>query len=424
MENKFKVVFTGQLKPGVDPGAVIERLGVLFKMDAAKAQRLLQSGKAVTLKKGLDAALAEKVGKKLESIGMRVRVEYMDAEQPPAQPSPHPTSPPSPQPSPQPSLAPMEETEMHRAQSAPGGASEPAAGVCPKCGSKNVLDDTCQDCGIIVSKYRQVMQEREADDDDPYAAPQADLEEESDIGEMTGPVGVPAGHGWTWLADGFGYFKRNPWAWIGAFLLWIGINVVGQFIPLIGPLALNLISAVFLAGFMLGTHEQELNGDFQVGHLFAGFSSSNLMQLLLLGVFYLVILIVVVGIIGLVAGASMFMMMDPEALEQNPEMAAQMMGDPAGIGLAVLLGMALMIPVMMAWFFAPTLVAIEGLSAIQAMKQSFMGCLKNILPFLLYGLIAGVLMVLGMLPLGLGLLVVAPMFTASIYAAYRDIYYD
>ena len=47
----------------------------------------------------------------------------------------------------------------------------------------------------------------------------------------------------------------------------------------------------------------------------------------------------------------------------------------------------------------------------------------NILPFLIYGLVAMVLVILGSLPLMLGLLVVVPLLTIAIYTAYRDIFY-
>ena len=48
--------------------------------------------------------------------------------------------------------------------------------------------------------------------------------------------------------------------------------------------------------------------------------------------------------------------------------------------------------------------------------------LRNILPFLVYGIIAFVLLLLASIPLMLGLLVMMPVLIASIYTAYRDIY--
>jgi uncharacterized membrane protein len=58
------------------------------------------------------------------------------------------------------------------------------------------------------------------------------------------------------------------------------------------------------------------------------------------------------------------------------------------------------------------------------MKLSFAGCLKNVLPFLVYGIAGLVLLFLGAIPLGLGILVVWPTLTAAIYVAYRDIYFE
>ena len=76
---------------------------------------------------------------------------------------------------------------------------------------------------------------------------------------------------------------------------------------------------------------------------------------------------------------------------------------------------------MMIWF-APALVILNDMGAVEAMKRSFSGCIKNILPFLLYGVIAMVLVILGMIPLFLGLLVVIPVLTAAIYTSYKDIF--
>ena len=53
-----------------------------------------------------------------------------------------------------------------------------------------------------------------------------------------------------------------------------------------------------------------------------------------------------------------------------------------------------------------------------------MGCLRNVLRILLYGIIGAVLLVVGSLPLALSLLIVVPVLVASIYASFRDIYYE
>jgi uncharacterized membrane protein len=77
---------------------------------------------------------------------------------------------------------------------------------------------------------------------------------------------------------------------------------------------------------------------------------------------------------------------------------------------------------MMALWFAPALVVFHELGAVEAMKQSFTGCLRNIVPFLVYGVILIVPAFIASIPLGLGWLVLGPVTAASIYTAYRDIY--
>ena len=86
-------------------------------------------------------------------------------------------------------------------------------------------------------------------------------------------------------------------------------------------------------------------------------------------------------------------------------------------------GLALMLPLFMAIWFAPLLVVFHEHGALEAMKASFTGCLRNIVPFLVYGVIGFVLMVLASVPVLLGWLVLGPVMVASIYTAYRDIYF-
>jgi len=76
----------------------------------------------------------------------------------------------------------------------------------------------------------------------------------------------------------------------------------------------------------------------------------------------------------------------------------------------------------MAYWFAPVLVGLNNLTAIEAMKLSFNACLQNILPFFVYGLIFMLLLIVALIPFGLGLLVVVPVMMTSLYASYVDIF--
>ena len=96
----------------------------------------------------------------------------------------------------------------------------------------------------------------------------------------------------------------------------------------------------------------------------------------------------------------------------------------ATMGLGILVMLALMLPLVMAVWFAAPLAVLQDQGAFDAMKGSFAGCLKNIVPFLLYGIVMLVLSVVASIPLLLGWLVLGPVLAASVYTAFRDIYFQ
>jgi len=109
--------------------------------------------------------------------------------------------------------------------------------------------------------------------------------------------------------------------------------------------------------------------------------------------------------------------------------SALMPGPPVDVGLALgglllalFLSSALMLPLSMAFWFAPALVFFNNMTAADALRASFGACLKNIPVFLVYGLIVMVLLFFAALPAGLGLLVLLPVISGSAYASYRDIF--
>jgi uncharacterized membrane protein len=113
---------------------------------------------------------------------------------------------------------------------------------------------------------------------------------------------------------------------------------------------------------------------------------------------------------------------DPAVLEQqDPTLTIATLGPM--VLLALLFVLLLLVPLMMAYWFAPALVVLEDRLPLEAMKLSFSACWMNVLPFLVFGLAAFALLVVGMIPFGLGLLIVSPVLLASIYAGYRDVFY-
>jgi uncharacterized membrane protein len=257
---------------------------------------------------------------------------------------------------------------------------------------------------------------------DPYAAPRARV---ADV-----PAGAPggnfiaegqavaAGNGWQWIVDAWALFKRQPGMWIAIIVVFFVLFFLVSLVPFVGSLAAALLGPVFAGGIVRGCQEVRDGGELEIGHLFAGFKS-NTGKLVMIGVFNLVAWIVIAGVIMLLVGGSMF------AAMMGGGDASAARGAAAGLSmvLAVLIGLALSIPVYMAIWFAPALVALNDFEPLQALKTSFGACLKNIVPYLLYGVILFALAIVASIPLGLGWLVLGPVLAISVYTAYRDIFY-
>ena len=70
----------------------------------------------------------------------------------------------------------------------------------------------------------------------------------------------------------------------------------------------------------------------------------------------------------------------------------------------------------------PALVVFHNVAPLQAMMASFRVCLKNMGPFLLYGVVMLILFVLAAIPAFLGYLVLLPVLMGAQYASYRDLF--
>lgn len=225
---------------------------------------------------------------------------------------------------------------------------------------------------------------------------------------------VDAGRGIEWLKQGWQIFARNPGVWIAITVIMLVIFFVLSMIPFIGQLAASVLTPVFTAGPLLGCKALSEGGELRIDHLFAGFKDS-LTNLVLVGVFYLIGMVVIMGVAFLIGGGG--------------AITGAIMGRGPGVGvaaggflLAVLVMFALSVPLVMAIWFAPALVVFHNVAPLEAMKASFGACLKNIAAFLIYGVIAFVLLFIAALPFGLGLLVLLPILLGSLYAAYVDIF--
>jgi hypothetical protein len=162
----------------------------------------------------------------------------------------------------------------------------------------------------------------------------------------------------------------------------------------------------------------------------------NTRTLLAMGGLYLFCTLAILGMSAIVDGGDLVHYM---LASNRVERAAV---EDADFTLAALVVMLLMVPVLMAYWFAPVLAAWHRLPLGKSLFFSFVACWMNWRPFLAFG--AGLLLVAGVLPgLLLGLLlilfpeaqafitavvmvpmalIIAPVIFASFYACYRDIF--
>ena len=239
--------------------------------------------------------------------------------------------------------------------------------------------------------------------------------------ELTLPGRVnPPGAGWEWIASGWGLFTRAPLMWIGSIVIVFIIAIVISIIPLIGSLIFQLLQGVFIGGFMVACRALEKGGDFELEHLFAGFTR-RLVPLLVVDLLFLAGSIVILLICAVPVG---FSILSAVMAGDSDAALGAVMASAGLLMLSGLVALGLLVPLMAAYWFAPTLVMLHDMKPLAAMKASFFACFRNFVPFLVYGLVMFVGMILAVLPMGLGLIVWIPVAIASTYVAYRMIFTD
>lgn len=243
---------------------------------------------------------------------------------------------------------------------------------------------------------------------------------DDDTGERPEPRFVaggrtrPIGQGWTWLVDGWRLFIATPAMWIVTLLAFVIVTFVIGIVPFVGAIAGLLLGPVLFAGLMIGARAVDRGEALSLGHLFAGFQQ-RVGALMLVGVLFAVAIVAIVLLLIAIFGSSILLAAgDMRLLERS-------IGSFIG---AMALGMLLLVPVSMAYYFAPSLVALSDLGALDACKQSFVGVLRNALPFLLFGIVFIVLALAASLPFMLGWLALGPVAICATYVAFHDIFYE
>jgi len=263
---------------------------------------------------------------------------------------------------------------------------------------------------------------------DPYKTPDATLEarqQEFDL-ILNKPRHVSIRRGFQWYVEGFQIFSRRPGAWILCMLIFLVLTVIVSIIPMPNDnfqLA-NLVDTFLMAGLMLGLYAQDKGRNFSVGSIFSALGDTQKVKLLVISILSF-----------LIYGSISYIMLNEsmQQLEANMASINEWEGEPGeqlqeiirfqGVFyLALLKTTLLSVPAMMIFWFATPLIVLHRVNVITALKLSFLGCLYNIPALILFLILAIVFSIFATLPIGLGWFVLMPIFIASIYIGWKDIF--
>ncbi len=246
---------------------------------------------------------------------------------------------------------------------------------------------------------------------------------------------VAAGRGARWLGEGWRLFRAAPLSWMAlVFSYWLLMNLV-LLVPLVGVFVAPVLVPPFSVGFMAASRAAARGGPLALDNLFCAFRE-NLPRQLGLGLVFLACLALLLGATALVDGGALAHSM----LVGSPAGGAG--ADDGSVFGAMLLAIAVYLPVMMMYWFGPVLVAWHGIGVGKALFFSFLACALNWRAFLAYGAVTALMTVVapsfalsalllftgGTLPVRLEafvyplFLVMLPTLVASFYVSYRDIF--
>jgi len=274
-------------------------------------------------------------------------------------------------------------------------------------------------------------------ENNPYMTPNAELQGNTETPAgvlLTQPRTVTGERGWQWIVKGYASFSRNPGVWTSILLSFMFLGGLISLIPILGALVWYVIGYIFEGGIMMGCKAQDDGRSLKINHLFYSFSDGG--ELAILGLLKIVVFIVL--LIALLVPFFMLFGLSASGVEN---LVNNVFGD-SGVALIVVSGILFVVfilPLMMMFWFAPCLIALNKIPAVEAMKISFTGCLKNVRSFFVYGLAGFGLFVLVLVISGalaqinsslamVGILAIVlvggPIGFSSIYHSYKDIFIE
>ena len=241
------------------------------------------------------------------------------------------------------------------------------------------------------------------------------------------PRTVRAARGWSWIREGFALFRQSPVNWVALVLLLFAATKLLAVVALLGVVFV-LLMPIFIVGLMEGCRSLERGEPLQLTHLACGFRH-NAAQLVTVGGISLVGNLAVMMIVMSLGGEAMSTI--AKAMSEGgaaPAPTPETQAATSEVARALVAGMLVSLPLLMALWYAPLLVYFRNATALAAMKSSLIACARNARAMLLYGsvVLAGMLIAMpiatALRQYDIALWLLAPVLLPSLYASYKDVY--
>lgn len=236
---------------------------------------------------------------------------------------------------------------------------------------------------------------------------------------LSEPRSCQAGWGISWITKAFMLFKDQFLIWLGIGVVYFGLSLVTSVAPGIN-LIFSLLVFVFIGGVIKGCHAQATGGELKFNYLYSAFST-HLWPLVVLFLLLFLAFMAILIPFSIITGVATYFMGASDMLLSGQFDTGRVLV----ILVMVFLALLAFIPLVMAIWFAPALIVLHDIRPVKAMKMSFRGCLKNIPAFLVFGIVAPLLMiVIILLTLGFGIFMIIPVGMITYYTSYRDVWTD
>jgi uncharacterized membrane protein len=220
------------------------------------------------------------------------------------------------------------------------------------------------------------------------------------------PRAVPIAHAFAWYEQAMRLFKRAPFTWCALGFITVAAELGLQFVPGVGVAIAKIVVPVIECGMIIGAVAVDRGAPLQMRMAIAAFGAAPGAIAAIVVAALLVFGAEAITAYG-IAGVNLL-----DAGGDDPALDGTQLTTIFAVGTLVSLPLS----------FVPFAALLDNASFARAFATSARGFMLNVMPMLVFGAMALVLVLVGLLSFGIGLIAIFPLLTAASYAAWKDIW--